>query len=464
MGIQNIFPACKVSLPDNLRRVTKLDIANHAELFWVRYFTNLSYKNFSIDSNFYPLGSCSMKYNPKIMQNIANYISDLHPMAPEESAQAILQCLYDLGKLLENITGMAGHSLAPMAGANGEWAGIAMIRSYHLARGEGHRNIVLIPDAAHGTNPATAALCGYKVVVVPTKADGDLDLSALRTELNTNVAAVMLTNPSTLGVFEKDILTITKLAHEVGAQMYYDGANLNAIVCHVKPHAMGFDVMHINTHKTFATPHGSGGPGSGPITCAKHLVAFLPQPRVIKEGDSYKWCSDYDFSIGRMGRFYGNVGILLQALVYIKLHGERGLYEVSEVASLNANYLQTRLMQEGFAVAFPERRASHEFIVHFQQWKKQYNVSALDVAKRLLDYKIHAPTMYFPQLIAECMLIEPTETESLATLDNFVNTMVAIKQEVESNALLVKTAPHNVSVSRVDEVAAARNLDLCSCG
>ena len=460
MGVQNIFPACKVDLPENLQRQTKLNLPNHGELYWVRYFTNLSYKNFSIDRNFYPLGSCTMKYNPKIMQKIAAFIANMHPLAPTDSVQPLLKCLYELGELLEAITGMAGHSLAPMAGANGEWAGIAMIRAYHLARGDVKRNVVLIPDAAHGTNPATAALCGYKVEVVATKADGDLDLDAFKAKLNENTAAVMLTNPSTLGVFEQDILTITKLAHEAGAQMYYDGANLNAIVSRVKPYAMGFDVMHFNTHKTFATPHGSGGPGSGPIVCAEHLKPFLPQPKIIKQDGQYMWSDESDLSIGRMGRFYGNVGILLQALIYLKLHGERGLYEVSEVAALNANYLQTRLMQEGFDIAFPKRRASHEFIVHFQKWKKQDGITALDVAKRLLDFQIHAPTMYFPQLVAECMLIEPTETESLDSLESLITALVIIKEEVMSDASEVKSAPHACEVGRVDEVLAARNLEL----
>ena len=435
-----------------------------SELQVVRHFTRLSQKNFSIDTQFYPLGSCTMKYNPRGVHKAASLpgFNNRHPLATVDASQGFLQALYELQTCLLDITGMTGVSLTPMAGSQGEFAGVAMIKAYHQSRGDSLRDEMLIPDAAHGTNPASAVMCGYKVVEIPTASDGDIDLDALRNKIGPKTAGIMLTNPSTLGLFMRQIKDIADMVHQAGGLLYYDGANLNAIVGKVRPGDMGFDVMHLNLHKTFATPHGGGGPGSGPIAVGRRLQPFLPLPIVIQKDQQYAWATreEYPQSIGRLSCFMGNAGILLRAWLYIRTLGREGLLRVSEYATLNANYLLAELTKAGFTPAYPGRRASHEFVLSLKHEKKTHDMSAMDLAKRLLDYGVHAPTTYFPLLVPECLLIEPTETECKETLDEFINAMLAIRHEAETNPALVKDAPHTLPVKRLDDVKAARELDL----
>lgn len=439
-----------------------------SELEVVRHFTNLSQKNFCIDSNFYPLGSCTMKYNPRGVHKLASLeaFTQMHPLAPSELCQGSLACLFELQEDLKAVTGMQGISLTPMAGAQGEFAGVMMIRAYHHANKDFERDEMIVQDAAHGTNPASAVMCGYKVKEVPTGKSGDIDVVALKKMIGPKTAGIMLTNPSTLGLFEREILEVSKAVHEVGGLLYYDGANLNAILGKVRPGDMGFDVMHLNLHKTFATPHGGGGPGSGPVACAKRLVPYLPLPIVTREttanGATYRWMnsSDCAHSIGRLSTFMGNFGILLRAYIYTKMLGEEGIKRVSQFATLNANYLLKRLQNIGYQVAFPNRRASHEFIITLSKEAKNLEVTALDVAKAMLDEKIHAPTVYFPLLIPECLLIEPTETESKQTLDFMVDVMQKIWDNMHASPATLREAPKTLPCQRLDEVKAARELDL----
>lgn len=357
---------------------------------------------------------------------------------------------------------MAAVSLTPMAGAQGEFAGVAMIRAYHRARGDLARSQIIVPDAAHGTNPATATMCGFSVREIATGRDGNVDLDALREAVGPSTAGLMLTNPSTLGVFEKNILEIRDIVHSAGGLLYYDGANLNAILGKVKPGAMGFDVVHLNLHKTFSTPHGGGGPGAGPVGVARHLEPFLPIPIVVREGTRFRWLTEQDRpqSIGRLSAFMGNAGVLVRAYVYARMLGREGLPRVAEFSTLNANYLMSELRRAGFEVAYPERRASHEFIVTLKSLKDKTGVTAMDFAKRLLDKGFHAPTTYFPLLVPECLLIEPTETESKDTLDAFVAAMREILQEALKSDELVRGAPYTTPVKRLDDVKAARELRL----
>jgi glycine dehydrogenase subunit 2 len=358
---------------------------------------------------------------------------------------------------------MAAVSLSPMAGAQGEFAGVAMIRAYHASRGDRERAEIIVPDAAHGTNPATASMCGYAVREVPTDRDGNVDLEALRAAVGPRTAGLMLTNPSTLGVFERQIPEIQRIVHEAGGLSYYDGANLNAILGKVRPGDMGFDVIHMNLHKTFSTPHGGGGPGAGAVGVSERLRPFLPVPFVVRgEDGAFRWAAERDMpmSIGRLSAFMGNAGVLLRAYVYARLLGREGMTRVGEYATLNANYLMAELVRAGFKPAFPNRRASHEFVVTLKPLKDETGVSAMDFAKRLLDYGFHAPTTYFPLLVPECLLIEPTETESKQTLDAFVAAMAAIRQEAYDDPERVKTAPHGLPVRRLDDTRAARELDL----
>ena len=434
-----------------------------SELQVVRHFTRLSQKNFSIDTHFYPLGSCTMKYNPRGVHQAASLpgFSHRHPLATTETSQGFLQVLYELQEYLLEITGMAGISLTPMAGSQGEFAGVAMIKAYHQSRGDSTRTEMLIPDAAHGTNPASAVMCGFTVVEIPTAADGDIDLDALKQKVGAKTAGIMLTNPSTLGLFMRQIKEVAAIVHQAGGLLYYDGANLNAILGKVRPGDMGFDVIHLNLHKTFATPHGGGGPGAGPVAVGKRLLPFLPQPVVIKE-DAYRWANKNDFpqSIGRLSCFMGNAGILLRAYFYIRVLGKEGLLRVSEYATLNANYLLAELTKAGYTPAYPGRRASHEFILTLSQEKKRFGINAMDLAKRLLDYGFHAPTTYFPLLVPECLLIEPTETECKEELDGFIHAMKTIREEAQANPELLRNAPHTLPVKRLDDVKAARELDL----
>ena len=456
------------AIPAEFRRKTPAVLPEVSELQAVRHYTQLSQKNFSIDTHFYPLGSCTMKYNPRGAQKYASIpgIVDRHPLAPAEKSQGFLSCMYELQDILMDVTGMAGVSLAPMAGAQGEFAGVRMIRAYHESRGDDARTEILVTDSAHGTNPATAVMCGYKVREIPTNKEGDVDMEAFREMVGPQTAGIMMTNPSTLGVFERQIDELAKTVHEAGGLLYYDGANLNAILGKVKPGEMGFDVMHMNLHKTFATPHGGGGPGAGPIGVSKRLLPFIPMPHVIKtekDGkDFYEWegLKDRPDSIGRLSAFGGNAGILIRAYIYARLLGREGLHRVGEYATLNANYMLKRMQQEGFQVAFPNRRATHEFIVTLKREAKELGVTAMDFAKRLLDLGYHAPTTYFPLLIPECLLIEPTETEAKDELDGFINAMVQILAEAKNDAEQVKAAPFTMPVKRLDDVRAARELDL----
>ncbi len=437
-----------------------------SELQAVRHYTNLSAKNFAIDNRFYPLGSCTMKYNPRGAHRAAGLPGFLnrHPLAPDALSQGFLSCLYELQETLKTVTGMAGVSLAPMAGAQGEFAGVAMIRAYHDARGDAERREIIVPSAAHGTNPATATMCGYRAREVAVGAEGDVDIAELKQALGPQTAGIMLTNPSTCGVFERRILEIADRVHEAGGLLYYDGANLNAILGKARPGDMGFDVAHLNLHKTFATPHGGGGPGAGPVAVGERLLAHLPMPFVLRDaaGGGYRWADERDCpaSIGRLSAFMGNAGILLRALAYARMLGREGMRRVGEYATLNANYLMVRLAAAGFELAYPERRASHEFLVTFRGEAKALGITAMDVAKRLLDYGCHAPTTYFPLLVPECFLIEPTETETKEELDAFVDAMVRIKAEAERDPKLVQSAPHTLPVTRLDEVRAARELKL----
>jgi len=452
------------AIPEALRRKDKPRLPEVSEMQAVRHFTRLSQKNFSIDTHFYPLGSCTMKYNPRACNKLAMLPQFLarHPLAPASHSQGFMACMYDLQEILKEVTGMAGVSLTPMAGAQGEFAGVAMIRAYHKARGDLARTEILVPDAAHGTNPATAAMLGCTVREIPTNTDGDVDVEALRAAVGPQTAGIMLTNPSTFGVFERRIKEIAGIVHDAGGLLYYDGANLNAILGKVRPGDMGFDVIHMNLHKTFSTPHGGGGPGAGAVGVSERLKPFMPIPLVGKDGEQYRWLTEQDLpqSIGRLSAWMGNAGVLLRAYVYARMLGRDGMQRVAEFATLNANYLAARLAERGFDLAFPKRRASHEFIVTLKKQKQQIELTATDVAKRLLDYGYHAPTIYFPLLVPECLLIEPTETEDKETLDAFVDALVAIWDEAKQDIAKVKGAPYTMPVRRLDDVRAARQLDL----
>jgi glycine dehydrogenase subunit 2 len=370
--------------------------------------------------------------------------------------------MYELQEMLKDVTGMKAVSLTPMAGAQGEFAGVAMIRAYHHARGDTARDEIIVPEAAHGTNPATATMCGMKVREIACGPDGDVDIDALKAVVGPATAGIMLTNPSTLGVFERRIMDIRRIVHEAGGLLYYDGANLNAILGMVRPGDMGFDVIHMNLHKTFSTPHGGGGPGSGAVGVAERLRPFMPIPVVGREEGRYRWLDERDLpqSIGRLSGFMGNSGVLLRAYVYMRILGREGMRRVAEYSALNANYLFARLKQSGFDAAYPQRRASHEFILTMKRQAKEQGATAMDFAKRLLDYGYHAPTTYFPLLVPECLLIEPTETESKEELDGFIAAMTAIKEEAESDVSKLKGAPYTTPVRRLDDVRAAKQLDL----
>jgi len=456
------------ALPQKFLRETPTSLPAVSELETVRHYTRLSQKNFSIDTHFYPLGSCTMKYNPKACNTLAMLPEFLgrHPYGDASHGQGFLECMYELQTMLKAVTGMKAVSLTPMAGAQGEFTGVAMIQAYHRARGDHERNEILVPDAAHGTNPATATMCGCKVVELPTDDTGDVDLDALREAVGPKTAGIMLTNPSTLGVFERHILEISRIVHDAGGLMYYDGANLNAVLGKVRPIDMGFDVIHMNLHKTFSTPHGGGGPGSGAVGVGDKLAPYLPIPIVGREetpqGARYRWLDERDLpqTIGRLSGFMGNAGVLLRAYVYMRMVGRDGMRRIAEFATLNANYLLVRLRDEGFDLAFPDRRASHEFIVTLRRQAKTLHVTAMDFAKALLDHGFHAPTTYFPLLVPECLLIEPTETESKEMLDGFVAAMVAIAEEAGGDAERLHGAPYTTPVRRLDDVKAAKELDL----
>ena len=429
-----------------------------AEFDAVRHYTKLSQLNFSVDTHFYPLGSCTMKYNPKINDRVAALpgFAWLHPLQPAAQVQGVLQLLYELERLLCAITGMAAFTLQPAAGAQGELTGLKIISAYHR-RKRRVRSTILIPDSAHGTNPASAALSGFQVVQLTSGPDGLMDLDELRRKLTDDVAGLMVTNPNTLGLFERDIKRIAELLHKQDALLYMDGANMNALLGIARPGDMGVDLLQLNLHKTFSTPHGGGGPGAGPVGVAKSLEPFLPVPRVRKSGARFVWDEYRRSSIGRVHGFYGNVGVLVRAFTYIRTLGCEGLSRVSEAAIINANYLKSKL-RDVFPVAF-NQPCMHEFVVTLKPLKA-HGVTAGNVAKRLLDYGFYAPTVYFPLIVEEALMIEPTETESKETLDQFAQALLSIAEEAKTNPELVRRAPQRMVVDRLDEVKAAREPDL----
>ncbi len=458
------LPACDVPvrplaerLPGaRLRAELKLPQVSEPEV--VRHFIELSVLNHHIDRGLYPLGSCTMKHNPKINDEIAALpgFALSHPLAPDEAHPGALRVLHDLQRALAEITGFAAVTTQPAAGAQGETTGLLMIRAWHRSRGEGERRRrVIVPDSAHGTNPASVHLVGYETVTIPSEAHATVDLEALRRALDDETAAVMLTVPNTLGLFESRVREITRLAHEAGAQVYMDGANLNALVGLARPGDLGFDLMHINLHKTFSTPHGGGGPGAGPVAVAAHLEPFLPVPVLVERAGTLRLTGDRPHSVGRVHSFHGNFGILVRALVYLSSLGPEGLREVSRTAILNANYLMRRLAKS-FELPHPEH-CMHEFVLSGRGLRK-HGVRTLDVAKRLLDFGVHAPTVYFPLIVDEALMIEPTETETLDRLDHFAAAMERIAREAVENPKLLLDAPHTTPVSRLDEGRAARQL------
>jgi glycine dehydrogenase subunit 2 len=447
--IESLLPAAALrTKPPALPEVSELEI--------VRHFTELSHRMFSIDGNFYPLGSCTMKYNPRVNEKVAALpgFAGLHPLQPAETVQGLLELMDSLEKMLAEIAGMDAVTLQPAAGAQGELTGLLLIRAWQVERGQGERNEVLIPDSAHGTNPATATLSRCKTVNVKTDERGGVDLADLKAKLSPRTAAMMITNPSTLGLFEANIAEISRLVHEAGGLMYMDGANMNAIQGKARPGDFGIDVMHYNLHKTFSTPHGGGGPGSGPVACKTILEPYLPGPRLARENGALKLDFGRPKSIGKMKAFWGNVGMHLRAYTYLRFHGPEGVRRNAEHAVLNANYLMSRLRKH-FRVAY-DRPCMHEFVLDNTNYAKRTGVRTLDMAKRLLDFKFHPPTIYFPLIVHESMMIEPTETENKETLDAFADAMIQIANEAKTDPEKVKTAPHTLPVKRLNEVKAAK--------
>lgn len=441
-------------LPLCARRKTDAELPQCDELTVVRHYTNHSENNFGVNNGFYPLGSCTMKYNPIVNEETAAMpgFAALHPLQPAETCQGALEAYYNMQKALSDITGLSEFTLNPFAGAHGELTGLMIIRAYHQHNEDHKRTKVLVPDSAHGTNPASAAVCGLEVVEVKSTPDGLVDVDDLKTHLDDTIAAMMMTNPNTLGLFESDIPEITRLVHECGALMYYDGANLNPMLGACRPGDMGFDVMHINLHKTFSTPHGGGGPGSGPVGVGKGLEQFLPRPRVVKDGSEYKM--DTEYAGISVGEFLGNFATMLRAYTYILSLGKENLPMVGPLATLNANYIKESLKD---AYELPITGVcKHEFVFNGLK-DKSTGVTTMDVAKRLLDYGYHAPTIYFPLLFHEAMMIEPTENESIDTLDCFIDVMHRIAREAAETPDIVKTAPHNTPIGRVDDVLAAKH-------
>lgn len=443
-------------LPQQMMRKEEIELPEVSEVDIIRHYTLLSNKNYGVDTGFYPLGSCTMKYNPKINEDMASLIgfTALHPYQPVETVQGALKLMYELENMLSEITGMDKFSLQPAAGAHGELTGLMIIKAYHEHRNDKKRKKIIVPDSAHGTNPASAAVAGFDVIEIKSNKEGAIDLEALKAVLNDEVAGLMLTNPSTLGLFEENIVEIARLIHEAGGLLYYDGANLNAIMGITRPGDMGFDVVHLNLHKTFSTPHGGGGPGSGPVGVKKELADFLPVPVIEFKDGIYSLNYDRPLSIGKVRSFYGNFNVLIKAYSYILTMGAEGLKRASEMAVLNANYLKEKLKNH-YKVAV-DKVCMHEFVLA-GLLEKVNDITTLDVAKRLIDYGFHPPTIYFPLIVDSAIMIEPTETESKETLDAFIEAMIKIAEEAKENPQLLKEAPHNTPVRRVDEVLAARN-------
>ena len=442
-------------LPEGFLREEEPELPEASELDIMRHYTALSKRNHGVDSGFYPLGSCTMKYNPKMNENVARFngFAHLHPLQDESSVQGALELMYDLQEHLIEITGMDEVTLQPAAGAHGEWTGLMMIRAYHEANGDDKRTKVIVPDSAHGTNPASATVAGFETITVKSDENGLVDLEDLKKVVGEDTAALMLTNPNTLGLFEENILEMAEIVHSAGGKLYYDGANLNAVMSKARPGDMGFDVVHLNLHKTFTGPHGGGGPGSGPVGVKADLIPFLPKPIVTKQDGVYKFDYDRPQSIGRVKPFYGNFGINVRAYTYIRTMGPDGLKAVTEYAVLNANYMMRRLA-EYYDLPF-NRHCKHEFVLSGKRQKK-LGVRTLDIAKRLLDFGYHPPTIYFPLNVEEAIMIEPTETESKETLDAFIDAMIQIAREAEENPEIVQEAPHSTVVGRLDETTAAR--------
>ncbi len=443
-------------LPSYLQRKKRVNIPDLDETQIIRHFLHLSQMNYGIETGIYPLGSCTMKYNPKICEEISRWDSFAmtHPCQDESTLQGNLQILYELEQMLCEITGMDSFSLQPAAGAQGEFTGLLLTKTYHDFNKDFDRNEIILPDTSHGTNPASATMAGYKIIEIPSTNQGTVDLDVLEKTLTNKTACFMLTNPNTLGIFESEILEISKSVHNAGALLYYDGANMNAIMGKARPGNMGFDIVHLNLHKTFSTPHGGGGPGSGPVGVNKKLERFLPIPRVIKDKDIFNFKYDYPESIGKIKSFYGNFSVLLKAYIYILMMGKNGLKEVSEIAVLNSNYMKKKIIDsKKYELPFKDLR-KHEFVISCERLRQEKGIRALDVAKRLLDYGLHPPTIYFPLIVKEALMIEPTETESKENLDNYIEALIKIaEEEVE----IIKNAPHNTSVSRVDEAGAIKN-------
>ena len=458
------LPACDVEeqsdLPEHLIRKSELVLPEVSEPEAVRHYTQLSMKNYGLDGGFYPLGSCTMKYNPKINEDAAAMagLRDLHPYQPVSTVQGALQLLYELDGMLSEITGMARFSLQPAAGAHGELTGLMIFKAYHESRGDQKRKKIIVPDSSHGTNPASAAESGFEIIEIKSAADGTVDPEALKSVLSDEVAGLMLTNPNTLGLFESNIKEIAELMHQAGGLLYYDGANMNAIMGITRPGDMGFDVVHLNLHKTFSTPHGGGGPGAGPVGVSERLVSFLPRPTVERKNDeTYFLKTDEPLSIGKVRSFYGSFGILVRAYCYIKSMGAEGLKEASQTAVLNANYLKEKL-KDHYEVPF-DRICMHEFVLAGLK-EKTDDVATLDIAKRLIDLGYHPPTIYFPLIVNQAIMIEPTETESKETLDDFSEAMIQIAEEAKGSPELLKEAPVTAPVRRLDEVGAARKPKL----
>ncbi|RMF97600.1 MAG: glycine dehydrogenase subunit 2 [Candidatus Schekmanbacteria bacterium] len=445
-------------VPERLLRKKPAQLPEVSEPEIIRHFINLSRKNYSVDTGFYPLGSCTMKYNPKINEKMSSLkgFKELHPFALEENCQGALQIMYELSDMLSKISGMDAVTLQPSAGAQGELCGTMIIRAYFKDKGE-KRDEIIIPDSAHGTNPASAALAGMKVRTVKSSEKGELDIDELEKAITPATAALMITNPNTLGFFESGIQKISSMLHKNGSLLYMDGANLNAMLGFLKPGDMGFDIVHFNLHKSFSTPHGCGGPGAGPVGVKKELSDFLPVPRIVRKGNHFHFDWEQKKSIGRLHSFYGNFLVMVRAYVYLLSVGEKGLREISENAILNANYLKESL-KNYYELPY-DRKCMHEFVLSGSKQKKK-GVKTLDIAKRLMDYGFHPPTIYFPLIVNEALMIEPTETESIETLDEFIEAMIKIAEESETEPEIVKNAPHSLSISRLDEVKAAKQLDL----
>ena len=442
-------------LPEGLIRKEEAELPEVSELDIMRHYTALSNRNHGVDTGFYPLGSCTMKYNPKINESVARFpgFANIHPLQEEETVQGAMELMYDLQQSLVEITGMDEVTLQPAAGAHGEWTALMMIRAFHEANGDLDRTKVIVPDSAHGTNPASATVAGFETITVKSNEDGLVDLEDLRRVAGPDTAALMLTNPNTLGLFEEHILELAEIIHGVGGKLYYDGANLNAVMSKARPGDMGFDCVHLNLHKTFTGPHGGGGPGSGPVGVKADLIPFLPSPVLVKKDEKYTFDYNRPQTIGRVKPFYGNFGINVRAYTYIRSMGPDGLKAVTEYAVLNANYMMRRL-EPYFDLPY-NRHCKHEFVLSGRRQKK-LGVRTLDMAKRLLDFGYHPPTIYFPLNVEEGMMIEPTETESKETLDAFCDAMIQIAKEVEESPEIVQNAPHTTVINRLDETKAAR--------